>query len=617
MGNCNQHLLRRGAVYYYRRRLPTSVSRKGQVVLSLRTADAFQARRLARKLSVAFDQAEASLRDKRAPSEADFKRMLIDIFKNTLARGEEARAKRQGGIDYLAIDLDDDSEAARMAAEYTPEQEPEEWQGHLRRNDYEPARPLVEKMMAERDIAPPPIDATEYKIFLRKVVATVASALSYDAERERGLYRPAEHPFGYEFGSGVSMAQEDAKRPSLSEAYAHYIEAVKVDRGWSPATIRQARSAVRLFVDLVGDPPFHQVEKSEAHTFRTRLRGLPALHGKSVYIKDTPVQARKRFDALKAKAEAATKEGKEHGIPDIQLVSMGLKTVNKHMAFLIDFYAWCIEKGDIAPGHNPFAGLLHKKKMVAKHSGKRILWSPEQLQDLFSSPVWTGCHSPRYHSKPGDIIIEDAKFWVPLLGLYTGMRENEICSLGVKDVVWDEEARCWIAIVRKGKTVNAPRSIPLHAVIIEIGFIEYCKAAEAKKHKQIFPALKPNNADDSFGKAFTKWFTRYRQNVGIYQRYRDFHSLRHMFDTAIERKVNMNTALVRRVMGHAPTGEAAEAYFEGFRPVDIAPVIAELDFQVDLSHLYLANQPKRKKSFEDPWAEVVKKRTRKMNSEKE
>ena len=55
----NQHLRRRGAVYHYRRRLPTPLKEiLNQIHFdgSLETADPARARRLAREMSVSLDQ---------------------------------------------------------------------------------------------------------------------------------------------------------------------------------------------------------------------------------------------------------------------------------------------------------------------------------------------------------------------------------------------------------------------------------------------------------------------------------------------------------------------------------------------------------------------------------
>jgi len=60
MGSADLHLLKRGGVYYWRRRIPRSFAPgfgSSHILLSLRVREAASARRLGRRLSVIFDEA--------------------------------------------------------------------------------------------------------------------------------------------------------------------------------------------------------------------------------------------------------------------------------------------------------------------------------------------------------------------------------------------------------------------------------------------------------------------------------------------------------------------------------------------------------------------------------
>lgn len=72
---------------------------------------------------------------------------------------------------------------------------------------------------------------------------------------------------------------------------------------------------------------------------------------------------------------------------------------------------------------NPFSGLRLKEKVRADQ--KRDTFSKEDLEKLF-------CLSPEY----GQDTLEHAHhFWIPLIGLYTGARLEEICQLLKTDVI--------------------------------------------------------------------------------------------------------------------------------------------------------------------------------------
>ena len=55
----------------------------------------------------------------------------------------------------------------------------------------------------------------------------------------------------------------------------------------------------------------------------------------------------------------------------------------------------------------------------------------DELQTLFTCPIYTGCkgQSTTHRLKVGDNIYQDYLYWIPLIGLYSGMRLNEICQL--------------------------------------------------------------------------------------------------------------------------------------------------------------------------------------------
>ncbi len=62
------------------------------------------------------------------------------------------------------------------------------------------------------------------------------------------------------------------------------------------------------------------------------------------------------------------------------------------------------------------------------------MWTTDELRTLFSSPVWTGCKSDVRRSMPGSFIFKDEYYWLPLIGLFSAMRQEEICQLHLEDI---------------------------------------------------------------------------------------------------------------------------------------------------------------------------------------
>lgn len=54
---------------------------------------------------------------------------------------------------------------------------------------------------------------------------------------------------------------------------------------------------------------------------------------------------------------------------------------------------------------------------------------------MFQAPIYTVCQSVGRWRKPGSFVPrQSAIFWVPLIGLFSGMRLGEIIQLRVADV---------------------------------------------------------------------------------------------------------------------------------------------------------------------------------------
>lgn len=597
------HLIRRGARYQWRRRLPRLISGilgRSHLSRSLLTSDARLARTRARRLSVMFDALiehleRLEMAKHRLPSKPDLDRILLDLFTEVLEIGEQNRLGRPTGYCPWDIDLDADEEEQAIQEAWQPEHEAEVWRGYVQVNAFDEIRPTVEAKLRKRGFAIPTMD-DDFRLFLRKAMATVASAHTYDAERERGIYQPTVHPFVGPIGATPpsEVGEHEAKR-LISDAFEEHIETKVKEGRWKPDSVEQARRALRLFIDLKSDIPYAQMSRLDAQQFRTMLCEVPDRSGREIYkglSASKAVALRKKLIKALADGVDDTIRIDRHQLPRISAerltTTLAPKTINKHLTFLHDFYEAMI-KGGLFGQQNPFKYARFDNQAVEKKADNRKLWTVADLKKLFASPLWTGCASARSRSTPGDRVYEDERFWVPLIGLFTGMRESEICGLTVNDITFDPDSGVHVFHVREGKTKNARRLIPVHPELERIGIIRYWNEAKTAKVERLFPNLK-GDAHGDYATTFTKWFTRYRQETGTYERWKDFHSLRHLFNTLLKRQVVGSDDIVRSLMGHAPKHEMTAVYFHNYEPRQTADVIRKLDVGIDLSHLYEENQ---------------------------
>lgn len=191
------------------------------------------------------------------------------------------------------------------------------------------------------------------------------------------------------------------------------------------------------------------------------------------------------------------------------------KTVRRHMGNLSSFCTWA-ERNDFMPA-NPVRGLLPKKEEV----NRRKSFTDEELQKLFSAPLFTGCEkaSWRGFDTPGNVHVRDHRYWIPYVMAYSGARPGEIAQLHVENV--REQHGMWIMHIttegeggKRVKTKGSMRVVPIHSELIRLGFVKHCQKMAKAGHKQIFPELKIPESGQVAAQ-MGREFGRYLERLGI------------------------------------------------------------------------------------------------------
>lgn len=222
-------------------------------------------------------------------------------------------------------------------------------------------------------------------------------------------------------------------------------------------------------------------------------------------------------------------------------------TVRKKVGFISTLLQAQVDAGRLAV--NAARGLRVPRPRVSPLS--RSEFSPEQLQAVFASPVYTRGARPRAGGG-------EACAWVPVLGLATGARLEELCQLRVEDVVDGPAGSLVLRIddVAEGqrvKTSSSRRLVPLHPDVIACGFAAYLAARRTAGDYWLFPDLLPDKLG-SRGGNFSKWWGRYLRSThgcGIADRRVVFHSFRHTFKSLC--RTAMPEEFHDRLTGHSST----------------------------------------------------------------
>ena len=113
---------------------------------------------------------------------------------------------------------------------------------------------------------------------------------------------------------------------------------------------------------------------------------------------------------------------------------------------------------------------------------------------------------------------------------------------------------------RSVKTDSSVRAVPIHSELLRIGFLEFVEQERKSggRSARLFPKLTPG-PKGGFGEAFSKWFGRYKRDLGIDNPSSVFHSFRHGFKDAL-RAAGVNEDVNDALTGHSGGNSVARGY---------------------------------------------------------
>jgi integrase len=257
--------------------------------------------------------------------------------------------------------------------------------------------------------------------------------------------------------------------------------------------------------------------------------------------------------------------------------TLSIERINKNLQRAGMLFEYAIRHG-IYEGVNPGTDLnLPDNKWAAD---KRAPFTDSELERLFRSNKYIQ-----------DSFNKAYRFWIPILGLFHGMRLNEIAGLYLDDVKQSDDGVWYFDLFsRKSNPKAARRVAPLHPFLIsELNFLDHVEKMRGQGFDRVFPEL--SKSRDGYGKNFSRWFNEtYKQECGIESkdgRMRDFHSFRTTFVTRL-RHYKVHDRMLKSVVGHSTNIDITDRYTDPYPPEQLLKeVIERVDFHrtIDLSHL--------------------------------
>ena len=292
----------------------------------------------------------------------------------------------------------------------------------------------------------------------------------------------------------------------------------------NPKTVEMAYAKCYIVLTLLEAKGIKDIRRLQAEEARTLLNQYP-----------TNAKKHKQFEGMKGQQLIYANER-------YQLPTLSPESVKDYIQKCSSFFEWCVqmEMTDI----NPFKGMRFKK--IRKDSEAKNAYSDTDLQKIFSTEI----HTLKRYKHPH-------YYWLPLLGIYTGARLNELCQLYREDIFRHDGVWVFkIDEVREGqrlKNNNSRRLIPIHRTLLDLGFIEFINNIN---HERIFPELKQER--DGFGTAASKWFGRFKTKLGFGKGY-DFHSFRHTVATQLK-NADVSAVIAGELLGHGQNNITYDRY---------------------------------------------------------
>ena len=313
----------------------------------------------------------------------------------------------------------------------------------------------------------------------------------------------------------AAIVNRSTDAPTLATLSKLYIEEGKRGGTWREVSTHEVERSLRDLFELMGDMSASAFDVHQARLLKDRLSRCPQYFALLPQFKGMTL-----MQVIESSSTYKT---------------ITAVTVNNRLRKLSAFMNWCKSNGYVAD--NPLVGL---KVMTGSAKEARLSFEQHDLTALLNLEALKA--EARKHPW---------RYWLPLLGRFTGARLEELCQLHVADFITMQGVNC-IRIddgheSQKLKNSSSRRTLPVHPALIQLGLLDYVNNQRTQNSDRLFPELEPVRG--KLGHAPSKWFSRYRIKMGITDPKKTFHSFRHtMIDDL--RDAGVQDSLIKRIAGH-------------------------------------------------------------------
>ena len=287
--------------------------------------------------------------------------------------------------------------------------------------------------------------------------------------------------------------------------------------------VHETFTTVTDFLDFAGDLPVSRITGDHLYNFRDAVASLPKAMPKA--DRDLTFHARL--------AKYADDDGQK----------VAPASVKRRIGHLQALLTYAFKQRWISAN----SGADISIEGYAKNTGARRPFLDDELGRLFGSDLFL---KPGKWSSARDTVSDRTLAWIFLLGLTNGARIEEIGQTELSNIKTDGGVRYLdLGVDARVKNQTSRRMIPLHAMILTLGFDDYVAALRQAGETRLFPELKPNRFDKLCQAASRVANRVIDREVGDDPRV-SFHSLRHNFKD-LARDATIEKYIMDQIMGHA------------------------------------------------------------------
>lgn len=517
-------LHKRGNVYYFRAKIPQSIQHlyapQTEIKFSLRTTSLKEAKALVNQFSVKYD------------AEFDLKQQTLDsqeALPTVLRIVDEATAKAIGRLwvrqvvesdEHIRQMMSDDEFEAREADLAASEQFMRQ---ALARGKVDIVEHAMLQFLALKGIQLD-CDATGRQLLCKHFLNAYTEGLQHQRRRSQG-----------EIVIGAEVAP-DATTYQVTNASPQHVTLNELFIDWREAVADRNANSVAAVQAVVVE--FDTLMKGKAPSSYTRAD----------------------FKAFKKHLE-------ERG--------NGSRTVGKKLGFLSAILNYAIEDEKLTV--NPATRLLKAAPGASKKT--RIPYSAKDIQNILASKIYTAGARPA--AGGGEAVV-----WLPSLGLLTGGRLEELAQLRLDDIGFIDGLGYYLNITdcddeQHVKTDESRRRMPLHPDLLNAGFMRYVARMRDAGETRLFPKLRQDSKGRWSGNWSKFWGRFARQEVGITDKRKVYHSFRHLFKDLL-RETECQDEVSDVLMGHSD-GSMGSRYGSTPGSYPIAPLFRAINV-INLRH---------------------------------